>query len=114
MVVSPRLKLWVWLGAWAATAGVVMASDPARLLMAPCFPIGLRALLPNGDQKAIIGWMQVYPWILGWGVYLGLSSWLFRTRSWPSFLCAYTALCAVLALNVSGCSKMLEAVAGIH
>ena len=113
-ITSSRAKLWLCLGAWGLAGGAILASDPARVALAPFFPVGLIAMLPNGEEKAITGYMLVYPCLLGWGIYVALGAWLSRVKRWPSFLYAYLVLCTVLALNVSGCKKALEAAAGIR
>ncbi len=58
--------------------------------------------------------MLVVPGLLGWILYAALSMLIDRTRKIGTFFPVYFVLCVILALNVVGCKKTLEAAAGIH
>jgi len=59
-LLSTRERWHFWFGAWAVVALVSMLPHPSQILFAPFFPVGLLALLPHGEDKAIEGWMQVF------------------------------------------------------
>src|SRR6266852_6175352 len=104
-LVSTRNKWQLWFGAWAIVAFAGMVPHPSQVLLAPLFPIGLLALLPHGDEKAITAWMMGFPCLLGWTVYAVLSAILFRIRKKDAFFLFYALFCIILALNMVGCKK---------
>jgi hypothetical protein len=91
-----------------------ISPHPSQILLAPFFPLGLLAALPHGEDRAINGWMQIYPALLGWLFYGLISAALFKARGKQSFFLTYILFCIILLLNVAGCKKVLEAAAGIH
>jgi hypothetical protein len=113
-LISTTSKARLWFVAWVGVALASMIPYPSQLLLAPFFPVGLLALLPRGENKAITGWMLMYPSVIGWCLYIFLSVILFRIRKKDAFLIFYIFFCVMLALNVVGCKKTLGAVAGIH
>jgi hypothetical protein len=111
---SARLKCYLWYATWGGVILVTLAIKPASILTAPCFPVGLLALLPNGDSKAILAAMTVIPILVGWALYVLLSVLMARTRRRGSFLLLYLAFCLLLALNLVGCQRALEAASQIQ
>jgi hypothetical protein len=109
--VPERLKWVLFYSAWAV---VVLVMNPKNLLVAPLFPVGLLAVFPGGEQAAVMFSMLVVPGLLGWILYAALSMLIARTRKIGTFFPVYLVLCVVLALNVVGCKKTLEAAAGIQ
>jgi hypothetical protein len=112
--VSPNLKWYFWHSAWGAVVLATLAIKPAYLLTAPTFPVGLIAWLPNGEYTACIAFMWAAPVMLGWGFYALLSWFLHRTRTSGTFFLVYVIFCLVLALNLVGCHRALEAASGIR
>jgi hypothetical protein len=109
--VPERVKWVLFFSAWAV---VVLAMNPKNLLVAPLFPVGLLAISPGGEQTAVMFSMLVVPGLLGWILYAALSMLIDRTRKIGTFFPVYFVMCVILALNVIGCKKTLEAAAGIH
>jgi hypothetical protein len=109
--ISDRFKGALWCVAWVL---VILIMKPINVLAAPLFPLGLLALVPRGEEKAIILSMYVIPGFVGWTIYILLSVAMSRTSKKGTFLLAYIVFCTVLALNVVGCKRTLEAAAGIH
>jgi len=113
--ISERAKWGLYYAAWGGVILAALAMNPADVLTAPCFPIGLLAVLPNGEEKAITAWMFGPISIgIGWAFYLLLSFLIGRTRKRAAFFAVYIVFCILLALNVVGCRRTLEAVSRIH
>ena len=112
--ISRSTKLWLWFIAWGGTALLALVLPPAHPVFAPFFPIGLLALLPHGEEEAIIGWMLMFPVALGWLAYLVYSLVMLKRRKTSTFFIMYFVFCVVLALNVVGCRRTVEAANGIH
>jgi len=110
---STTEKIYYWLGAWGGVILFVLVINPASILAAPFFPIGLLALLPNGAEKAIMAWM-VGGWMIGWVFYILLSVVMFQAKKANIFIIFYVIFCIFLALNVVGCQRTMTAVSGIH
>ena len=102
------------MGAWVAVALLSMIPEPSQIVLAPFFPVGLLALLPRGEEKAITAYMLVTPCLLGWAFYAAITWAIFSVPGKKSFFAVYCLFCLVLALNVVGCKRTLEAAAGIH
>jgi len=112
--VSATVKGYFVCGAWGMVILATLALKPAYLLTAPAFPLGLLALFPNGESKAVIGWITGIPLFIGWGIY-GLLFWtISRTSKKGTFFLIYLILCAILALNIAGCKRSLDAAARIQ
>lgn len=105
-----RVKWWLLVAAWCTVFLSTLATNPAYLITAPSFPVGLAAWLPHGAESAAIAWMLVVPVTAGWVMYLILSWFLIRARKRGLFLFLYIVLCVLLALNVIGCQRALEPV----
>jgi hypothetical protein len=94
---------------------VTAAIKPAHLLTAPVFPVGLFALLPDrGDEAVATAWLLRIPIVMGWAIYVLLSAAMWRARTRGAFLLIYIAFCMLLALNLGGCQRALEAASQIH
>ena len=102
-----------WLGAWCLVAIATLVTNPGYILTVPFFPIGLLVWLPHGEERAIEGWM-VGAWIVGWIFYILLSVVLFRAKKTGVFFIIYAIFCVLLALNVIGCQRVIQAASGIH
>jgi hypothetical protein len=113
-IVPKATKLWCWFGGWGLAAGATLVANPAHLLMAPFFPIGLLALLPDGEKMAITAYMMIFPIGLGW-IFYGIYSWVLLSRRGATvFYTWFVFFCVILILNVVGCQKVMQAAAGIH
>jgi hypothetical protein len=55
---------------WAVVVVAMVSRGRPAIFSAPSFPIGLIALLPQGEQKAIMAWMLGYPALMGWTFYI--------------------------------------------
>jgi hypothetical protein len=91
--ISTSTKWQLFFVAWVAVLLAGAFPHPSQVLLAPFFPIGLLALLPNGEDKAMVGWMQIFPSFLGWGFYGLITAALLRIRKRKvfSFRTAYSA-----------------------
>ncbi len=112
--VSGANRWWFVLSAWVAVVLLTFLLNPSSVLAAPFFPIGLLALLPRGEEKAITGVMMLYPVFLGWGFYFGFQVIMMGTRSDKVFFVLYAVLCVLLLLNVGGCQRVVEAASQIQ
>jgi hypothetical protein len=110
---SASIKLRFLLGAWGFVILICLATNPQSILAAPFFPIGLIACLPNGEEKAIAGWMRG-AWIIGWVVYALLFIAMFQIKKRGVFFLVFIIFCILLLLNISGCQRIAEAASGIH
>jgi hypothetical protein len=107
---------WVfWLAAWGIVivASVAVTGTPRCILATPMFPIGLLFWLPNGENKAIEGWMTG-AWAIGWLFYLLLAVVIFRIKKSGIFFIIYLIFCILLVFNVVGCQRVIQAASGIH
>jgi hypothetical protein len=110
----PRAHKWqLWLGAWGLVAIATLVIHPAYLLAVPFFPVGLLDWLPHGEEKAIEGWM-IGAWVIGWMLYVFLSAAMFASKRMGIFFIIYVIFCVLLALNVVGCQRVMQAASGIH
>lgn len=113
--VPHRLKWGLYFGAWGAVILLTLVTNPAYLLGAASFPVGLIAMLPRGEERAIEVSMLGPAFVgFGWIVYSALSFVISLTKKMSVFSIAYALLCLLLLLNMAGCHKVLEAAAGIH
>ena len=113
--VSLRAKWGLYCIAWLAVVLAILAINPAYFFAAHYFPIGLVAMLPKGDQKAVMALSMGPIYVgIGWMFYAGLSLILSRTKRKSAFSLVYIFFCILLALNVAGCNKMLKALAKIE
>ena len=113
--ISIRLKWYLWSGAWAVVILATLAINPANLLTAPSFPLGLIALLPRGEGEAVAtAWLIGIPLIVGWGIYAMLFVLILRTRKRIAFLFVYVVFAVLLGLNLAGCQRALEAASQIR
>ena len=108
-----RDKWRLWLGAWGLVAVATLVINPSYILAAPFFPIGLLVWLPNGEQKAITGWM-IGGWVIGWIFYGLLSVIMFKTKRSGVFFILFAIFFALLVLNVVGCQRVMHAASEIH
>lgn len=95
-------------------AVLTVVHNPSHLLLVPFFPLGLVALLPNGEQKAVDAWMLQIPILAGWTFYAAYSFIMLRQRRATIFFVFYIVFCIVLVLNVGGCQRTMEAVSKIE
>ncbi len=100
--------------AWGGVVLLTLLLNPLSLFTAPFFPIGLLALFPHGEDRAITAWQMQFPVLLGWGFYLAIQAILMRMRRETLFFVCYAFLCVLLVLNVAGCQRVLAAAAQIH
>lgn len=107
------MKRLLWFGAWGIVILITLAMNPASIITAPLFPMGLFALFPNGDDKAIVAW-GTGGFIVGWLFYVLLSIVMFTTNRKGIFFLLYIIFCILLALNVGGCQRVLKDVSHIH
>lgn len=107
------MKLGYWLAAWGATILIAFLINPQSIRTAIFFPIGLLALLPNGEHMAIFAGI-VGGWIVGWIFYIVLSVVLFCAKKSNHFFLIYIIFCILLALNVAGCQEVSQAVSKIE
>jgi len=110
---SARDKWRLWLGAWGLVAVATLVINPSSILATPFFPIGLLVWLPNGESKAIIGWM-IGAWVIGWIFYGLLSVIMFKAKKSGVFFILFAIFFALLILNVVGCQRVMHAASGIH
>lgn len=110
---STAIKWRYLLGACSFVILICLATNPQSILAAPFFPIGLIACLPNGEEKAIAGWMRG-AWIIGWVVYALLFIAMFQVKKRGVFFLIFIIFCILLLLNISGCQRITEAASGIH
>lgn len=106
-------KLRFWFGAWGFVILASLAVNPSYLLAAPCFPVGLFALFPNGIENVFWGW-GTGAFVLGWVLYAVLSAIMFKAKKKSVFLIIYIIFCILLLLNVGGCQRVLEDVSHIE
>ena len=92
----------------------MLINNPKNVLTAPLFPLGLIAAFFHGEKHAVIALMLGIPILLGWFFYGLFSLLLFRTKRVWVFVIVYVIFCLVLAFNVVGCKRTLEAVQGIQ
>jgi hypothetical protein len=113
--VSFRAKSSLVLAAWGVVLAASAAANPANLLTAPLFPLGLLAFLRGGEKNAVIAWMIGTPAILvGWLIYALLwRAMLSSKRAW-AFGSLYVLFCFLLALNLAGCKRTLDAFRNLH
>ena len=112
--ISQSARWWLWGGGWGLAAVLTAIHSPAHLLLVPFFPVGLLALLPNGEQAAIGGWMLQFPIMLGWAFYAAYSFIMLRQRRATVFFVLYIVFCIVLVLNVGGCQRTMDAASKIE
>jgi hypothetical protein len=114
--ISPWAKWGLYFIAWGAVVLVALANNPSDLLSAPGFPIGFIAMFPNGAEKAITAAWLLGPISIGigWTLYAVLSIVMSCAKRISVFLPVYIVFCILLTLNVIGCRKILETMAGIH
>jgi hypothetical protein len=110
---SASVKLRFFLGAWGFVILVCLVTNPQSILAAPFFPVGLIACLPNGEDKAIAGWMNG-AWIIGWVIYALLSVTMFQVKKRGLFFLIFGIFCILLLLNISGCNRVMNAASQIH
>jgi len=115
-VFSSRLKWSLYCIAWGIALFAATYDNPSHILAAPVFPVGLVALLPNGEQKAIVAAWLVAPAVavVGWTIYGALTLAIRSSRRAYTFLLLYAFFCALLVFNVVGCHRTWEAAGGIH
>lgn len=104
---SRKAKLWFCLTAWGGVLLISLAINPAWILAAPIFPVGLLGLFTDGTELAAWTWMSG-SFMLGWVLYAVLSAILFNTKSKRIFIIVYLILCSLLVLNVGGCQRVLR------
>lgn len=110
-----RLKWTLCLAAWGVVLIATLVANPVYVLTAPLFPLGLIAVLPHGEEKAIFAFMMGLPAIaIGWAIYATLGMGIASTKRNWAFIVLFTVLCMTLALNVAGCQRTLHAVEEIH
>jgi hypothetical protein len=105
--ISTSEKRRFWFGAWGIVILITLVMNPASIITAPLFPVGLFALFPNGDDKAIVAW-GTGSFIIGWVFYILLSIIMFITKKKGVFFLLYIIFCILLALNISGCQRILK------
>ena len=110
---STAKKWYFFAGAWGFVILVCLITNPQSILAAPFFPLGLIACLPNGEDKAIAGWMKG-TWITGWVVYAVLSVAMFQVKRRGLFFVIFVIFCILLLLNISGCNRVMTAASEIH
>jgi hypothetical protein len=111
--ISRSEKWGYWFTAWGGVVLIAFLLDPHYILTAPFFPIGLAALLPNGEGRAIRAWMS-FGFIIGWALYILLSLAMFKTRKRNGFFVIYMIFCILLLLNLAGCYRTFSAVSHIQ
>jgi hypothetical protein len=113
--ISTSTKWCFWLGAWGIVilASIAVTGTPRCILATPMFPIGLLFWLPNGENKAIEGWMTG-AWVIGWLFYFLLSVVMFRIKKSGIFFIIYFIFCILLVFNVVGCQRVIQVASGIH
>jgi len=95
----------------------VLVRKPDDLLTAPGFPVGLLGVLflIGAEQATVAGWFGgLGAVVAGWFLYAFLSVTMMRTKKTWVFSMIYVGFCVLLALNLAGCRKIMETVAGIH
>jgi hypothetical protein len=110
----PRVKWGLYSAAWGAVILATLCRNPADLLAAPNFPIGLLEILMG--EKAIIAasFGGLAALCGGWMIYLVVTlATSYAKRVW-TFSPVYIVFCLLLALNVRGCNHMLETASQIH
>lgn len=112
--VNRRLKNLLWCLAWGMVILTTLAIKPADVLTAPFFPVGLLGFLRGGEPTAMVAWMLGFPIVFGWLIYILISAAMFRAGRNGTFILIYIVLCALLAVNVVGCHRTLEAASHIH
>jgi hypothetical protein len=111
--ISISVKRSFWFGAWGMVILATLATNPASIVTAPLFPVGLFALFPNGDNKAIVAW-GTGGFVIGWVFYTLLSIVMFITKKRGIFFLLYIIFCILLALNIAGCQRILKGVSNIQ
>jgi hypothetical protein len=111
--ISGPAKLGYWFAAWGCVILIVLVAMPAYLLAAPFFPVGLFALIPQGDEGGIEA-MMTGGFIIGWAIYMLLSVIMFKTKNRGLFFFIYVMFCALLLLNLAGCYRTTEAASHIQ
>jgi hypothetical protein len=113
--ISKSAKWQLWGLAWSLVVAATFVPDPAYMITAPWFPVGLLAIFPGGEKNAIAAWMKGLPFtLLGWLLYLFLSAAMARARKERLFILIYVIFCIVLALNLVGCQITFNATQQIH
>jgi hypothetical protein len=111
--ISGPTKLGYWFAAWGCVVLIVLVSMPAYILAAPFFPLGLFALMPQGEEGGIEA-MMTGGFIIGWAIYMLLSVIMFKTKNRGLFFFIYVMFCALLLLNLAGCYRTTEAASHIQ
>lgn len=109
---STKTKCGYWFGAWAGVVILTLILSPSSIAAAPFFPAGLLGLLGN-EEDGIIGFMTG-AWVLGWMLYITLTTYMVRAEKRGAFFRTYTVFCILLALNVAGCQRLTSVASGIH
>jgi hypothetical protein len=93
--------------------------EPPNFPPLPSFPspVGLFAFFLTGEQGVkffVAGGMGIFPGLAGWVVYALLFLCMCRVKRTLTLFVLYAVLSVLLALNTSGCNKILHAAAEIH
>jgi len=114
--ISPWIRWGLYLDAWSAVIVTVGVNNPNDLLSAAGFPIGLFGIVPNGQQLAITAAWLLGPICagIGWTIYIVLTVVIGYAKRITIFSIVYAFFCVLLALNVVGCKRLIEAAAGTH
>jgi hypothetical protein len=112
--ISNRFKWTFYFAAWIAVVLATFIRNPADLRWAPVFPIGLLGILSTQSAIVIAWFAGLFVSIIGWLIYVALTILLRRTNRLSFFLLIYLLLCILLALNVVGCGRTLNAASHIH
>jgi hypothetical protein len=111
------IKWAFYLAAWGGVVVAVIVRKPDDLLTAPGFPVGLLGVLflIGAEQATVAVWFGgLGAVVAGWFLYAFLSVTMMRTKKTWVFSMIYVGFCVLLALNLAGCRKIMETVAGIH
>ncbi len=111
--ISGPAKLGYWFAAWGGVVLIVLVTGPEYILAAPFFPVGLFALMPQGEEEGIKAWMTG-GFIIGWAFYMLLSIVMFKTKRRSLFFAIYVIFCALLVLNLGGCYRTMKAASHIQ
>jgi hypothetical protein len=97
-----------WLGAFLVVTRFSVLLHPLDLLLHPglllvagFFPVGLSGFFELDLESSFYAWL-----IFGWSAYIVLCVVALRQCQTRTYLLVYSALCALLALNVVGCHIM--------
>jgi hypothetical protein len=112
--ISPWIKWGLYVIVWSVVALATITKKNANFLAIFAFPLGLLSIMPIKVALMTAWFAGLVVAIWGWIFYSLLTVAIARAKRVSVFSLLYILLCVLLAVNVTGCQKLLQTAAGIE